>query len=52
MMHTAISNYANNTTPHACLSNLSIISEKLKKGTEHFLKWFVNKRLKTNPERV
>ena len=45
----AIANYTNDNTPHTCSSELSFISQKLQKDTEHIFKTFLNNRLKSKP---
>ena len=35
-----IANYAGDNTPHTCSSELSVISQKLQKDTEHILRTF------------
>ena len=45
----AIANQAGDNTPHTCSSELSFISQKLQKDTEHIFKTFLNNGLKSNP---
>ena len=43
-------NYADDNTPHACLSGLDFVIFKLQKNTERIFRWFHNNNLISNAE--
>ena len=47
-----IANYADDSTPYACSSDLDSVIFRLQKNTEKFFRWFYNNNLISNAEKI